>query len=483
MPWTTLGLDPAGATERDVKRAYAKLLKTCRPDQDPEGFRKLHDAYQAALYEVEWRGDDGDDRGDAGEGHPGTASSEIFRLPTFDAPVAREEGDVADEPASEDTSWGASGTFGSSPGLQAIIDCFDRLESAFANGGNGIPGLVEQVETLLYEHPSEVIRWGGLMQEVFARHGDHPELVLKADTILFELEHGGASATLAVVERLDRRGDSEGIANLANLLLQNKGRIATSAAGIATARLAGATAFWAKGRTERLADFAYQHLARGERDFQMQLIDRHVAMATMLVLVPANLKSFWRQRLIRPAGRDDWEDEESKAAIGWLKTPMAGRGPCFDTLVGLLPADIAAPVKAAAAKRMAPDWEEAAPGKKATKWERSSSSGYGINPPGWSWILIGIFAVRILLFCASQTSSPPSPSPRLNFPSSPGQYDPETQRRIKEGAERVRELREKRERSKDAVPSPPSLVPSPKLTPDQEQPENPLLKQFQSGNH
>lgn len=42
-----LGLD-ADADERAVKRAYAARLKTTRPDSDPEGFQRLHEAYQAA---------------------------------------------------------------------------------------------------------------------------------------------------------------------------------------------------------------------------------------------------------------------------------------------------------------------------------------------------------------------------------------------------------------------------------------------------
>ncbi|WP_336292261.1 hypothetical protein [Cronobacter dublinensis] len=43
-----LGLE-AGADERAVKRAYAKQLKTCRPDEDPQGFQTLRDAYEEAL--------------------------------------------------------------------------------------------------------------------------------------------------------------------------------------------------------------------------------------------------------------------------------------------------------------------------------------------------------------------------------------------------------------------------------------------------
>jgi len=49
LPWTVLGIEQEGASERDVKRAYARLLKQHRPEDDPAGFQRLHTAYQRAL--------------------------------------------------------------------------------------------------------------------------------------------------------------------------------------------------------------------------------------------------------------------------------------------------------------------------------------------------------------------------------------------------------------------------------------------------
>ena len=333
MPWATLELDPTLASERDVKRAYAKRLKTCRPDQDPEGFRKLHDAYTAALAELQWRG----------AGERGHFDSGLEATLTETSPAGRGEADeqALEAPVVPPVSF----VTGLSPAQRAVAEAFDRLEAAISGGGAGIAGLVRATEAALYEHPAEVMRWGELMYDLIAKHGSHPDLRLKPEAMLFELEHGGAAATLAVIERLDREGSPQGIANLANLLLTNKQRIANPGAGIAAARLAGAAAFWVKRHSAPLADFAYEHLARGERDFHMQLIDRHAAMANLLYTVPDRFKSYWRQRIMHTPGKDAWDDEESRAALQWLDTSTLRGSQVREVLVGLLPEEVAATLR------------------------------------------------------------------------------------------------------------------------------------------
>ncbi len=46
--WSIMGL-PAGADKRSIKRQYAILLKRHRPDEDPEGFERLREAYKHPL--------------------------------------------------------------------------------------------------------------------------------------------------------------------------------------------------------------------------------------------------------------------------------------------------------------------------------------------------------------------------------------------------------------------------------------------------
>ncbi|HET7844260.1 MAG TPA: J domain-containing protein [Xanthomonadales bacterium] len=47
-PWQILGLEP-GADAREVKRAYARLLKETRPEADPDRFQAIRWAYELAL--------------------------------------------------------------------------------------------------------------------------------------------------------------------------------------------------------------------------------------------------------------------------------------------------------------------------------------------------------------------------------------------------------------------------------------------------
>jgi hypothetical protein len=48
-PWLSLGLrEDAG--EREIKRAYARLLKQCRPEDDPAAFQQLRRNYEFALF-------------------------------------------------------------------------------------------------------------------------------------------------------------------------------------------------------------------------------------------------------------------------------------------------------------------------------------------------------------------------------------------------------------------------------------------------
>ncbi|MEL4168862.1 hypothetical protein SAMN03159507_03530 [Pseudomonas sp. NFACC32-1] len=52
--WVVLDL-PEDADKRSIKRQYASLLKRHRPDEDPEGFQRLREAYEQAMAWADWQ--------------------------------------------------------------------------------------------------------------------------------------------------------------------------------------------------------------------------------------------------------------------------------------------------------------------------------------------------------------------------------------------------------------------------------------------
>ena len=55
-----LGLDGPPADRKAVKRAYSKMLKLTRPEDDPDGFMRLRDAHDQALDILKWQAQDTD---------------------------------------------------------------------------------------------------------------------------------------------------------------------------------------------------------------------------------------------------------------------------------------------------------------------------------------------------------------------------------------------------------------------------------------
>ncbi|WP_416363451.1 J domain-containing protein [Pseudomonas sp. NFX183] len=55
--WDVLGLSP-NVDSRTIKRQYATLLKKTRPDDDPQGFQRLREAYEHALSWQQWAQED-----------------------------------------------------------------------------------------------------------------------------------------------------------------------------------------------------------------------------------------------------------------------------------------------------------------------------------------------------------------------------------------------------------------------------------------
>ncbi|MGE8215028.1 MAG: hypothetical protein ACN6RD_02415 [Stenotrophomonas maltophilia] len=92
MSWGHAALElDEDADERTVKRAYARRLRSTRPDDDPAAFQQLHEAYQAALewarYRAQWQAEDDDD-GDDGQALSGPAATGVAQALQLDQALA-----------------------------------------------------------------------------------------------------------------------------------------------------------------------------------------------------------------------------------------------------------------------------------------------------------------------------------------------------------------------------------------------------------
>lgn len=99
--WNVLELD-RNADERSIKRQYAKLLKVNRPDEDPDAFQRLRDAYEQALDQARNRAEADDDEYEYQESEAGHETFEPLQLVEM-APVA--EATVISTPSPVEQSW------------------------------------------------------------------------------------------------------------------------------------------------------------------------------------------------------------------------------------------------------------------------------------------------------------------------------------------------------------------------------------------
>ena len=152
--WTILGLEPTKDVSA-IKRAYAEKARTCHPEEDPEGFLRLRQAYQAALAYTE-----GGEEASAPPAGPEEPEDEGWSL--TDGPAVIDEGPnpFADHPAAKAFLELYTGKQRKNP--QAWMDYFtsgDFLDAGWERRFAGL--LLEETVRLEKEHsiPREFLTW------------------------------------------------------------------------------------------------------------------------------------------------------------------------------------------------------------------------------------------------------------------------------------------------------------------------------------
>lgn len=191
----------ADADERAIKRAYARRLKQVRPDVDPQGFQRLHEAYQAALAFVQHRDAYGED----------AFEEEAFEDATDDthAAIATREADarehIATPPVVSTPALAGSGD--SSEGditfdAGAFIDeCIERMGRDHPDGLDG--WLKAQPALWSLQLKPMVGRW--LLQALHERTPPVPSDNLDRVLRFFDLDHVLSGVDAYFLQQLHRR--------------------------------------------------------------------------------------------------------------------------------------------------------------------------------------------------------------------------------------------------------------------------------------
>jgi len=255
MPWwEVLGIEE-DATARGIKRAYAKLLKQHRPEEDPEGFKRIHDAYQEALARLKWAEQESEAMNAAGIMPMDGAR---FREEIFDRqidPLDAEPLDAGPMPpraAPQKPAAGPSLIMINQVNLEEVLDALEADEDAY------------------------------------------PMRVLTA--VYFK-------------DQRNLKGQ------FAEALLKDKARFANEASARFACRLAGLVAFTDTHKSEALLNMVYENLAPDERDYALARPTWLVSVATVFKSsVNRRYWDFWCAAFSEPE-RIDWDSERAQAAL------------------------------------------------------------------------------------------------------------------------------------------------------------------------
>lgn len=311
--WELLGLDPDAARQRDVKRAYARLIKIHRPDADPDNFRRVHEAYREALAwlkECEAEGD----------------ASEIFSDEIafeYENPARPE--DLPAETACEDAQPLESQRDRRSPGVPPA------LPASFASARNALADALENPDKTDLAGPFAAFRqaslagadltcqWVDALEGWAEMHFVDLARQLSSDDVLRLIDACRGDLPRSVMDFWHSQADYRRLVALAKLLLARVPPPDHPVAVFCMAQLAGLLAFSHANGAEKLADKAYPHLPPGSREWVMERLDRRLAAGKHFRGLDPRQARFWEHRLF-DAGDEtfDWSTPSAQAALSYL---------------------------------------------------------------------------------------------------------------------------------------------------------------------
>lgn len=295
-PWQILGLNADTSTEKDVKVAYAKLIKTHRPDSDPEGFRRVRDAYEAALSIL--KNGAKDDKFDDDE----QDETRSFHRDDSPPPLAVSNSEESLPPELIEAELAATRARESKDevALHKVVAGLQSLCRSLRPGQAGWQ------------------LWRSALHRLTEGRSALVAASLPVSQLIYEMEAGSAGITHVVIGQWEDEWDMDRLVALAEGILAEQQRLQNQEAGIAALRIAIAIGFVKPTIASTLASFAFPNLDREARDNLLPKVEEQSAVGKLMMGLRKDQQDFWHRRVRQPRFEWDWNSLQANEALNYL---------------------------------------------------------------------------------------------------------------------------------------------------------------------
>ncbi len=357
-PWEVLGLDPSEATAKEVKRAYAKLLKIHRPDTDPEKFQEIREAYEMTR---DWLSVPPSTYIPVEMGEPLPMATVEEPAQTTDQQEVEEAKNDSDseaelepkeeaQPALDRSKYDAVSVVQESIDLpNPLRERLTEMEKAISTdtwyGGEGsVESAYIKGQNYCRDFPRYLASWGAAVVHLFAGYEDEFSDILSIEDILFELRQDVSVQTQFVCEFFDQNGRLISLGHIGKALAESKPPIETTAGAFTAWTLAQWLAIaYSHEIAPRLLDIAYPHLPVRQRDAMAQSV-QYLIHSGQILRPCMNRESlqFWSERFRdqRRGLEFDWSDEAAQEELALRRRENYLDRPMKDVISTVLPPEM-----------------------------------------------------------------------------------------------------------------------------------------------
>lgn len=292
-PWQLLGLDPRHATERDVKAAYARLLKQHRPERDPEGFRMVRSAYEQAMHGI----------GKAsGEGSQ-DAQKFQYDLPAKESTTPAADFRSADQPETPEWQQALQQLKGALKG-----DNQEALQAAWQ-------GFVRQsrVDRMPMRQEAQAM-WSAFQGDV-----ERLAACVTSSWLLRCIELGLPEIPRALVRHWDQTSNAPRLVALGEEMVLEIRQAHAEESLQVIAQLVQALVFWDAQLACDLVALVGDLIPEARaREFRGSL-QHSLSLGRIFQDVPSVQRAFWKQALHQAPAEVAWDSPAAQEALAWVR--------------------------------------------------------------------------------------------------------------------------------------------------------------------